>query len=121
VTSSRALRTIALGAHALLIAGLAWLVGISAGLLLLFPLLTPVRGLWRGERYTYAWASMLLVFYCGGLLAEAYMRPHQGIVLRLLASVAAIEFVSLVLFVRAQSAAARAAAAAAPPAERTAE
>ena len=119
--TSKPLRAIALLTHAVLLIGLVWLVGASVGVLLVLPLLLPVRGLWRGDRYTYAWASMLLVFYCGGLMAEAYMRPHQGLVFRLLASIAAVEFVSLVLFVRMRSMEARAAAAAPPPAGRTAE
>jgi len=119
MSSSRSIRAAAIGTHALLIAGLAWLVGASVGVLIVIPLLLPLRGLWRGERYTYAWASMLLVFYCAGLLAEAYMRPYSANLLRLLAGVAALEFVSLVLFVRRSSAEARAAAAAPPPAART--
>jgi len=53
------------------------------------------------------------------MLAEAYMRPTMAWVLRVAAIVAAIEFVSAVLFVRVQARAARAAGEARPPAART--
>ena len=117
---SRIARNVALLAHALLIVGLTWKVGLSVGLVLLLPLLAALPGLWRGQPYTYAWASMLLVFYCAGLLTEAYMRPSQAMHFRLLAIVAALEFVSLVLFVRLRAAEVRVAAAAARSAARTA-
>ena len=106
------MRYAALATHALLIAGLIWIAGASVGLLLVLPLLAPLRGLWRGAPYTYAWASMLLTIYCAVLLSEAYMRPSQLGVLRALAIVAALEFVSLILFVRMRAAEARVAAAA---------
>ncbi len=117
---SHVARAVVLGVHAALIGGLAMVAGYSLGIVLVLPLLLPLPGLWRSDRYTFAWASMLLTFYCGGLLAEAYMRPHQSLALRALASVAALEFVSLVLFVRLRSAEARAEAAAARSAGRTA-
>ena len=97
---SRWARGATLAAHALLIAGLAWKAGVSAGLVLLLPLLAPLPGLWRGKSYTYAWASMLITFYCAGLLAEAYMRSSHAQEFRTLAAIAALEFVSLILFVR---------------------
>ena len=97
---SRIAQNFALLAHALLIAGIGWKVGVSVGLVLLLPLVAALPGLWRGRPYTYAWASMLLVFYCAGLLTEAYMRSSQGTQFRMLAFVSALEFVSLVLFVR---------------------
>jgi uncharacterized membrane protein len=112
------MRTLTLIAHALLIAGLAWTVGSSVGAVLVVPLLLPLQGLWVGRRYTYAWTTMLITFYCAGFAAEAYMRPAEAWWWRGLAAIAAIEFVSLNLFVRRQAAAARAAAAAAPPAGR---
>jgi uncharacterized membrane protein len=117
---SPSLRVLTLAAHAALLAGLAYVTGFSAGLLLLVPLLLPLHGLWQGRRYTYAWSSMLLTFYCAGLLAEIYMRPAQAPLLRALATVSALEFVSLILFVRARAAETRAAAAAPPSAARKA-
>ena len=114
------MRSVVLVAHVSLIALLAALSGASVGLLLIVPLLAPLRGLWRGERYTYAWSSMLIVFYCAGFLAEAYMRRSMMWPLRAAAIVAALEFVSLILFVRLQAREARAEAAGRQPAERTA-
>ncbi|HZP13302.1 MAG TPA: DUF2069 domain-containing protein [Nevskiaceae bacterium] len=110
--TSGSLRIATLIAHVALIALLVAMTRASIGLLLIVPLLAPARGLWRGERYTYAWVSMLIVFYCAGLLAETYMRPTMVWLLRAAAVVAAIEFVSAVLFVRLRSreAAARTAA-----------
>ena len=58
-------------------------------------------GLWRGRPYTYAWASMLIVFYVAGLLVIG--RPLT----LALACVAALEFCGLVLYVRARSLEAR--------------
>ena len=117
--TSGALRITTLIAHFALIALLVAMTGASIGLLLVVPLLAPVRGFWRGDRYTYAWSAMLIVFYCAGMLSEAYMRPTMAWTLRIAAFLAAIEFVSAVLFVRVQAMAARAAAEARPPAART--
>jgi uncharacterized membrane protein len=102
------LRVAVLVAHGLLLAGLP-LAGRLAGVLLALPLLAPLPGLWRGRPYTYAWASMLVVFYVAGLLVMG--RPLT----LALAIVAALEFCALVLFVRARSLEARAAAAAVSP------
>lgn len=114
-------RVFALATHLLLVAGLLWSAWPSVGVLVIVPLLFALPGLWRGRRYTYAWASMLLVFYCAGLLAEVYMRPTQVGFWRGLAVIAALEFVSLILFVRVQAAEARFAAVPAQSSARTAE
>lgn len=82
-----------------LISGLLTQVGFGAGLVVVLPLLAPLPGLLRRRTYTAAWASMLLAFYCAGLLAEAYMRADKLPYL-LLATVAALQFTVLVLFVR---------------------
>jgi uncharacterized membrane protein len=98
------LRFAALACHAALVAGLP-LAGRLTGALLALPLLVPVPGLWRGRPYTYAWSSMLLLFYIAGLLVDR--RPLTlG-----LAVVGAVEFVVLLLFVRARSVEAKRAAA----------
>jgi uncharacterized membrane protein len=70
------------------------------GWLLALPLLLPLPGLWRGKPYTHAWCSMLIVFYVGGLLAEAWANPDSGPRAMALASLAALEFIALVSFVR---------------------
>ena len=83
-----------------LIAGLVLWAGPVAGGVLSLPLLAPLPGLLRRRTYTAAWASLLIVFYVSGLLAEAYAIRSRYTVGIALSSVAALEFVSLVLFVR---------------------
>jgi uncharacterized membrane protein len=43
--------------HGVTIAALGWAVGFS------LPLLLSLRGLWRGQRYTYKWATMCVLPY----------------------------------------------------------
>jgi uncharacterized membrane protein len=100
---SARIRIVALTAHALLMAGLP-LAGGLAGALLALPLLAPAPGLWRGHAYTYAWASMLVLFYIGGLVV------FRGPLTLALAAVGAAEFLALVLYVRARSVEAKRAA-----------
>lgn len=101
------LRRMVLLLHAALIIGLpAWLGW--PRIWLVVPLLAPLPGLWRGRPYTYAWASLLLVFYAGGLLVEATGRSPMAIAM---ACVAALEFCGLLMFVRARAAEIRRAAA----------
>jgi uncharacterized membrane protein len=56
-----------LGLIALCLAWEAWLAplrpGGSALILKVLPLLVPLFGILRGKRYTYQWASMLILFY----------------------------------------------------------
>jgi uncharacterized membrane protein len=100
---SARLRLATLALHAALLGGLP-LAGGLTGALVALPLLAPAPGLWRGRPYTYAWASMLVVFYVAGLLIDR--RPLT----LALAAVAALEFCVLVLYVRARSVEARRAA-----------
>ena len=90
---------IALACHVALTIALA-VVAKFPGWLLALPLLAPLPGLWRGKPYTHAWCSMLLVFYAGGLLAEAWANPEGATRAFALATVAAAEFIALVLYVR---------------------
>ncbi len=84
-----------------LLAGGLWLwAGPLPGLLLILPLAAAVPGLLRRSAYTAGWATLLLVFYIAGLLSEAYSIPARREVAIALGTVAALEFVSLVLFVR---------------------
>jgi uncharacterized membrane protein len=71
-------------------------IGIIAALLLLAPL----PGLLRGREYTYSWACMLIAFYCAMWLAEGYADPQSKLRAFVIAGIAALDFVSLVLFVR---------------------
>jgi uncharacterized membrane protein len=60
----------------------------------------PVPGLLRERIYTYQWASMLVAFYSALWLAEGYAQPDRRLEAFGIAAVAAIDFVSLVMFVR---------------------
>ena len=104
------LRRAVLAGHGLLMAGLV-LTGGWPGAVVALPLLAPLDGLWRGRSYTFAWCSLLVVFYVGGLLAEGYATPSHRAAMFLLALVAAVEFVALLLFVRVTAALRRAATA----------
>jgi uncharacterized membrane protein len=90
---------VALACHLALTAALA-VVTQFPGWLLALPLLLPLPGLWRGKAYTHAWCSMLIVFYVGGLLAEAWANPAGASRAFALALLGAAEFVALVLYVR---------------------
>jgi uncharacterized membrane protein len=96
---SRAARRAALSAHGLLVVAqiavggtLPW---VGAALLLL-----PVPGLWRGREYSYQWSSMLVAFYCALWLAEGWANPGGRALAFGIAALAAVDFVSQVLFVR---------------------
>jgi len=93
-------RAVALAAHVLLIVGLVAWCGWLPGILLSLPLLAPLPGLLRRSTYTAGWASMLLVFYVAGLLAEGVAVPGRRLIGTLLSIVAALDFVGVVLFVR---------------------
>jgi len=90
---------IALACHVALTIALAILARFP-GWLLALPLLLPLPGLWRGKAYTHAWCSMLVVFYVGGFLMEAWANPETGRTAIVLAILAATEFCALVLYVR---------------------
>lgn len=97
---SNVLRRLVLALHLILIAGIpAWLGW--ERLWLVLPLVLPLPGLWRRRLYIYAATSLLLVFYSGGLLVEAI---GGGWAANALASVAVLEFCSLMLFVRVRAA-----------------
>lgn len=62
-------------------------------LLWLAPLLAPLPGLVRGKRYTYAWATLLVVGYVALALTEIVADPRSRL------ATTAILFVSFALFV----------------------
>ncbi len=68
--------------------------------LLALVLMTPVPGLLNGKSYTFAWASMLVAFYVAGYLAAGYARPDTRLWSFLAASIAAVDYISLMMFVR---------------------
>lgn len=92
-------RVLSLAAHAGIMTALPLVAGLP-GLLLALPLLLPVAGLWRGRPYTYAWCSLLLIFYVGGFLMEAWAQPPRATVAFGLAALAGVEFCALMLYVR---------------------
>lgn len=71
---------------------LSWL-----GALLLAP---PLPGLMRGRLHTFQWTSLLVAFYCALWLAEGYFDPRRRLLAFGIATVAAVDFVSLLLYVR---------------------
>ncbi len=83
-----------------LIGGLLWWCGAVAGSLLSLPLLVALPGLLRGDLYTAKWASLLLVFYVAGLLAESYAIHARHTIGVALSVIATIQFISLLMFVR---------------------
>jgi uncharacterized membrane protein len=93
-------RVVAIASHLLLIALMLIGSGGGSGALLILPLLLPVAGILRGRAYTYSWACMLVVFYAAGYLASGYAQPMHKLSAFSLASVAAVDFVALVLYVR---------------------
>ena len=70
------------------------------GIVLALPLLAPLPGLWKERPYTYAWASLLVIFYVGGFLWEAYSHHPPLASALALACVSALEFVALLMYVR---------------------
>ena len=97
---SQKMRVLSLAMHVVLILGLLIGAGSKLAWLAVLPLLPSLPGLYRGRRYTYAWTSMLLVFYCAVLLSNGYTMPGARTLMFALATVSAIEFAALVLFVR---------------------
>jgi uncharacterized membrane protein len=109
---SENVRRIALCAHALLVAGVALRDPSALSTVMAAIVCLPLPGLWRGRPYTYAWSSMLIAFYVAGYLADGYARPATRLSAFAMASLAALDFVAVMLFVRVS---AREAAAAAAP------
>lgn len=75
--------------------------------LLVLPLLLALPGLLRGRAYTASWATLLVAFYCALLLAEAVAQPAQRLALLGLSTLAALDFVALMLYAKAAKAMAR--------------
>lgn len=106
-------RRVALVAHGLLILGVALRDPSALSTVMAAILCLPLPGLWRGKPYTYAWSSMLIAFFVAGYLADGYARPATQLSAFAMASVAAIDFVAVMLFVRVNARETAAAAASA--------
>jgi uncharacterized membrane protein len=95
-------RAVALACHFVLALALPALVG-PLGFALVLPLVAFAPGLWRARPRAYAAASLLLVFYAGGGLMEAFAHASRNVPALAFACVAALEFLALILFVRFNS------------------
>lgn len=97
---SEGMRALALLSHVALIVAIARVSTPVIAVVLIVPLLLPLRGLLRAQDYTFAWATLLLTFYVGGWLAAGYAKPEQKWTCFGIAALGALEFVALNLFVR---------------------
>jgi uncharacterized membrane protein len=94
------LLALAVAAHLALIVLLIVTSSSKLGLLAALLLFAPLPGMLRGSRYVHGWASMLLIVYCALLLANGYAQPRtQGLMFGL-ATLAALDFCGMVLYVR---------------------
>lgn len=94
---------VAVASHLALMLVIALRSGWGVPMILVVPLLFPLPGLLRGRDYTFAWATMLLVFYVGGYLAAGHANPADKWACFGVAALAALEFVSLSVYVKARS------------------
>lgn len=69
-------------------------------LLLLAPLLAPLRGLLRGRRYTYAWSALLVIGYVAVGLTEVLADPAARLFPALVLFLSFALFIALVAFLR---------------------
>jgi uncharacterized membrane protein len=96
----RQLHRAALLFHLMLVVGIVVRDETALGWVIASLLLLPLPGIARGRTYTCAWASMLVGFYVAGYLAAGYARPQEKFGAFLLAAIAALDYLSLMLFVR---------------------
>lgn len=94
---------VTVASHLALMGAIALRSGGGVSIVLLVPLLFPLPGLLRGRDYTFAWATMLLVFYVGGYLAAGHANPADKWASFGVAALAALEFVSLSVYVKVRS------------------
>lgn len=82
---------------------LAWiLAGYSPWLcaIAVLPLLTPLPGLMRGRRYTYAWATLFAVPYMAFVITELLVNPGARIVAGFSLLLVFAWFCSMIFFLR---------------------
>lgn len=74
-------------------------------LFILSPLLIALRGLLNGKRYTYAWSSMLILFYFMHGVVEAWANENETIRILALIEVflSVIFFIGAIMYVRYKS------------------
>lgn len=86
---------------------LAWmLAGYSAWLCVLavIPLLAPLPGLMRGQRYTYAWATLFAVPYMAFAITELLVNPEARVVAGVSLLLVFAWFCTMILYLRASRA-----------------
>ncbi len=71
----------------------------------LTPLLIALRGLLHGKRYTYAWSSMLILFYFMHGVVEAWANENQTVKILAMIEVvfSVIFFIGSILYVKYKS------------------
>jgi uncharacterized membrane protein len=82
------------------LAGYPWLICTLAVL----PLLAPLRGLKRGHRYTYAWATLFVIPYLAFALTELLVNPPARWVASVSLLLVFAWFCVMVLYLRASRA-----------------
>lgn len=72
---------------------------------ILTPLLIALRGLLNGKRYTYAWSSMLILFYFMHGVVEAWANANETIKILALIEVflSVVFFIGAIMYVRYKS------------------
>jgi len=72
---------------------------------ILTPLLIALRGLLNGKRYTYAWSSMLILFYFMHGVVEAWANENETVRILALIEVilSVIFFIGAIMYVRYKS------------------
>ena len=65
------------------------------------PLLAPLRGLLRGSRYTYAWATLFAIPYLAFAVTELLVNPQASWVAAISLLLVFAWFCAMILFLRA--------------------
>ena len=81
-------------------AGYPWPICVIAVL----PLLAPLRGLLRGSRYTYAWATLFAIPYLAFAVTELLVNPQARWVAAISLLLVFAWFCAMILFLRASRA-----------------
>lgn len=68
--------------------------------LLTVPLLAPLPGMLRGQRYTYAWSTLLAVPYLALALTEVLVKPQSRLVASCTLLLVFAWFCALVMYLR---------------------
>lgn len=90
----------AVASHSALVVLVALREWSALGLVLAAVLATPLPGLLRQQVRTAAWGAMLVAFYVAGYLAAGYAHPAEKAQTFSLAALAALDYLSLLGYVR---------------------